>query len=112
MGKDDTLKKSRILFLILLVSLIVIIGAGFKASKTATWPVIFVFMIIMFMAIGWSIKDRLLGVLINERRSMSLSRFQMVLWTLIVLLLSPCCVREQVRALAPWISRFPRRSGR
>lgn len=85
MNTEESIKKGRILFAVFSISLIAIVVVGFKASRPVTWPVIVVLMAVMFMSIGWSIKGRLLGVLINERRSMSLSRFQMVLWTLIVL---------------------------
>lgn len=85
MSNNDMCKKNRALFSVFLVSLIAIVAVGFKADKAFSWPLILGFMIIIFMAIGWCIKGRVLGVLINERNTMSLSRFQMVLWTLIIL---------------------------
>jgi len=87
MGKEEVKRKCWILFLILVISLLAIVAVGFKADKAIAWPIIFGTMIIMFMTIGWSvsINNRFMGVLINERNSMSLSRFQMVLWSLIIL---------------------------
>lgn len=40
---------------------------------------------LIVLILGWAIKDRFLGILINERNVMSLSRFQMVGWTIVVL---------------------------
>jgi len=85
MSMDKETKISAILFFTIVISLIVIVSVGLNADRKIVWPVTISFMLIMFMAIGWSIKGRLLGVLINERKSMSLSRFQIALWTLIVL---------------------------
>lgn len=49
------------------------------------WALTVVLMVIFLMVIGIGISGRPLGVLINERKLMSLSRFQVALWTVIVL---------------------------
>lgn len=47
--------------------------------------VLLVLLALFFLALGTFIAGRPLGVLVNERHLMSLSRFQMVFWTIIVL---------------------------
>ncbi len=55
------------------------------SSNITTW-IIFAALMAIFMAIvGYGIMGRFLGILIDERNVMSLSRFQMVLWTLVLL---------------------------
>jgi len=56
MSNDDISKKSWVLFSILSASLIAIVAIGFKADKAFSWPLVLGFMLIIFMAIGWSIK--------------------------------------------------------
>ena len=73
------------LLIILLVLILFVVVTGFKAERTLSWPLTAALMLFMIMAIGWFVNGRVAGVLINERNMMSLSRFQMVLWTLIVL---------------------------
>ena len=40
---------------------------------------------LILMTIGWGIAGRADGILINEKNVMSLSRFQMAIWTILVL---------------------------
>lgn len=55
------------------------------SGNITTW-IIFAALMAIFMAIvGYGISGRFLGILIDERNVMSLSRFQMVLWTLVIL---------------------------
>jgi hypothetical protein len=69
---------------IVFVLLILMVGAGFLPNG---WNIAFVTlaMILIFGAIGFGANNRFLGVLIDERNLMSLSRFQMALWTIVVL---------------------------
>jgi hypothetical protein len=85
MNSQEFKKRSWALLVVLIVSVIGIVWSGLQASGALRWPMIVGFMLIMFMAIGWCVKGRLAGVLINDRNMMSLSRFQMVVWSLIVL---------------------------
>ena len=73
------------LLTVLLVFTLLIVITGFEASTAWNWPITAMLMLGMFVAIGWFVNGRFAGVLINERRMMSLSRFQMALWSLIVL---------------------------
>ncbi|WP_455210144.1 hypothetical protein [Kaarinaea lacus] len=85
MNSQEFKKRSLALLIILVVSTVGITWFGLATSAALRWPIIVAFMLIMFIAIGWCVKGRLAGVLINDRNMMSLSRFQMVLWSLIVL---------------------------
>jgi hypothetical protein len=58
--------------------------AGFL-SKGLNLVLITLAMVSILMVIGLGTTNRLLGVLINERNLMSLSRFQMAVWTVAVL---------------------------
>jgi hypothetical protein len=49
------------------------------------WVVVAVCLIVFLMAVSAGVTKRLLGFLINERNLMSLARFQMVFWTVIIL---------------------------
>ena len=40
---------------------------------------------VILLVLGWAIKDRFLGVLVNERNIMSLARLQLAGWTVVVL---------------------------
>lgn len=78
-------KNPRFLLAILTTVVFFIAVAGFISATSWSWPITAALMLFMFIAIGWFVNDRYAGVLINERRMMSLSRFQMVLWSLIIL---------------------------
>ena len=49
------------------------------------WLIVAVCLIVFLMAISAGVTKRLLGFLINERNLMSLARFQMIFWTVIIL---------------------------
>lgn len=59
--------------------------AGWIAPQGLNLVLIAVLMFLVMVVLGLSITGRPLGILINERRLMSLSRLQMALWTLIIL---------------------------
>ncbi len=48
------------------------------------WALVMILMLTFLVVLGVGIVGRPLGILINERKIVSLSRFQMVLWTLII----------------------------
>lgn len=56
-------------------------GLGFQAW----WGISFLLLLASAMLIGWSIKKSVLGILIDTRGRYSLTHFQLVLWTLIIL---------------------------
>jgi hypothetical protein len=57
-----------------------------------------VLMLIFMITLGVRISGRPAGILINERNLMSLSRFQMILWTVIILSAYLTIALERVRA--------------
>jgi len=80
------LKDSNYAFIgVLLILALFTVVAGKYSPNTWTWPIVTGLLLIAMMAIGFFVNERFAGVLVNERRMMSLSRFQTVLWTLIVL---------------------------
>ncbi len=75
-----------------------IIGGGFLLPRwlgnlikhpgggmALTWLVIAILMLIMMAIIGESLNKGLLGILIDSRNMMSLSRLQIVVWTVLIL---------------------------
>jgi len=65
-----------------------IFGLGFSyPNKGITWIGVLILLIFFFLVVGYSrdTKGKYWGILVDERNQVSLSRFQMVLWTLIVL---------------------------
>jgi hypothetical protein len=68
-----------------IVSIVAIFVVGLVLPKGLNWFLVMFFMICFIALIGCLRTGRLSGIFINERNLMSLSRFQLVLWTLIVL---------------------------
>jgi hypothetical protein len=68
---------------LLLVGLIVV--AGWYAPAGVNLGLITLLMFLVMLVLGLAITKRPFGVLLNERNLVSLSRFQMALWTVIVL---------------------------
>jgi hypothetical protein len=68
-----------------LICLITPLAAGIYLSPLWGWFVIAFLMVLYFLFLGRWISGRPLGVLVNERNLMSLSRFQMVSWTVLLL---------------------------
>ncbi|HEX3719801.1 MAG TPA: hypothetical protein VH595_17755 [Verrucomicrobiae bacterium] len=66
------------------VLVIFMVRAGLL-SNGWNFALVTVAMFLIMMVIGVGANNRVLGVLINERNLMSLSRFQMALWTIVVL---------------------------
>ena len=85
------------MILVSVICLIVPVGAGIYLSPRLGWLVIAVLMVVYFLFLGRWISGRPLGTLISERNLMSLSRFQMVSWT--VLLLSAFAAHEGRKGL-------------
>jgi hypothetical protein len=73
---------------ILLVLSIVIAAVGkwsFLGMLSILWPSMMVVMMLFLFVLGHGIAGRFSGVLIDERNKMSLSRLQLVLWTVVIL---------------------------
>jgi len=65
--------------------ILVMFFAGRLASTMAAWVITAVSMVIFVVILGSCINHHPLGILVNEQNVMSLSRFQLVVWTIIVL---------------------------
>jgi hypothetical protein len=93
--------KWAVLSVVLLVILMLI--SGYYAPKGSNWILVLFSLFLFFMVLGTIINGRLSGVLIDERNQMSLSRFQMVLWTLIIVsgFLTIALVRIKAGVLNP-----------
>jgi hypothetical protein len=69
--------------------------------KGWNWALVMLFMIVFIALIGWLITGRFSGIFINERNKMTLSRFQIVIWTVIVLSAFLTIALERVNAGSP-----------
>jgi|SRR5687767_3219324 len=65
------------------------------------WLVVLGIMMISFLWLGHYVTGRPLGILVNERNVMSLSRFQMVIWTLLILSAYLSMVMYRIRTDVP-----------
>jgi hypothetical protein len=81
-----------ILFGVVLALLLLLVSFGALSSigkapyaKSIVWAAIASVMVFSFLVIGKAIKDRWDGILIDERNVMTLSRFQIIIWTIIIL---------------------------
>ena len=72
------------LVVIIFVALVLIVGTTLDNSG-ARWGIIAGLMVTFLCAIGLSINKRPDGILIDPRNKISLSRLQVVLWTVLVL---------------------------
>ena len=54
-------------------------------TNTYSWLIFAGLLILLMIVIGQGITGRVMGVLINEHNRMSLSRFQVALWTIVIL---------------------------
>jgi len=68
-----------------IVSVIAMFVSGLVIPKVLNWFFVVGLMICFVAFIGLSRTSRLSGIFINERNLMSLSRFQLVIWSIIVL---------------------------
>jgi hypothetical protein len=84
------------LFLILFTALMV--PAAWILPPGWNFIALMVLMILFMITLGVRISGRPAGILINERNLMSLSRFQLILWTLIVLSAYLTIALERVHA--------------
>src|SRR5205085_3845839 len=55
------------------------------STNVSTWIIMAALLILFMFVLGDGISGRPLGILIDQRNRMSLSRFQMILWTIVVL---------------------------
>lgn len=80
-----TLRPQGLVALSLFILLALMIGTGLLAPGGWNLVCVTIALVGILAVIGCAISNRPLGALINEQNIMSLSRFQMVLWTIVVL---------------------------
>ncbi|HEX3603948.1 MAG TPA: hypothetical protein VHU43_07635 [Steroidobacteraceae bacterium] len=68
---------------LLLLTIGVVLAAWYLPAGT-NWLVVLTLIVVFFLLTGKAITGRGLGILINERKLMSLSRLQLVIWTAII----------------------------
>src|SRR5271157_3923684 len=68
-----------------LLCLVLPTASAVYLSPRRGWFVVALSMVVYLLFLGRWISGRPLGVLVNERNLMSLSRFQMLLWTVLLL---------------------------
>lgn len=88
------------LVLILILMIVFIILAGLWAPKGINWVIVAGSMLVFVISLGLHICGRPMGIFIDERNEMSLSRFQLVIWTLIILSAFVTIALERVSAEA------------
>jgi hypothetical protein len=66
---------------VLVLLTVAIALAGWYLPAGTNWLVVLALIAIFFLMTGKAITGRTLGILINERKLMSLSRFQLIVWT-------------------------------
>jgi hypothetical protein len=90
---------AKLSFLIVFVLAFMILTGWFAAPGLNLILVTFS-MVLLLVILGMAITSRPLGVLINERNLISLSRFQMVVWTVVVLGAYFTFAMVRIRAMA------------
>jgi hypothetical protein len=70
---------------VVLVSLVAMFVIDWMAPLAWSWGLTMITWMVMLIAIGLAVNGRIGGVLIDEQNLFSLSRFQTVLWTVIIL---------------------------
>jgi hypothetical protein len=80
---------------------IAIFLSGLYAPKGWNWALVMFLMIVFIALIGWLITGRPSGIFINELNKMTMSRFQLVIWTVIVLSAFLTIALERIKAGSP-----------
>jgi hypothetical protein len=73
------------LVLALIVLGIYYVGVSGRFSATSAWELTFGLLVVFCLFLGWVISGWPLGILVGSRNLMSLSRFQTVAWTIVIL---------------------------
>jgi hypothetical protein len=81
---EPTLKSGWVVFT-LIFSIVVMVISGLFVPKGLNWILVALSMLLFMIVLGIRVCGRAWGILINERNLMSLSRFQIVVWTMLIL---------------------------
>jgi hypothetical protein len=98
---SSTAKKNWGTFVVLLILVILVYRAARCAYATNMWALIMLALLLFVLFLGHGVSGRLMGIFIGSRNVMSLSRMQMVLWTVLVLSAYFTMVLHRVRDGVP-----------
>ncbi len=73
------------LLIIVAIAVVGVAAPAWQMNELLTWLIIVALFLAFLFVVGHGITGRLQGLLIDERNKMSLSRLQLVLWTLVIL---------------------------
>jgi hypothetical protein len=73
------------LFIIVLIAVVGVATPAWHLNELLSWLIIVALFLAFLFVVGNGITGRWQGLLIDERKKMSLSRLQLVLWTLVIL---------------------------
>lgn len=71
--------------ILLIVLGVVYVGLWSGLYATTSWLWTLGLLTVLFLYLGWLLAQRPLGILVNPRNLMSLSRFQLVAWSLVII---------------------------
>lgn len=94
--KNSKLSQGRAIFDLAVITLVTI-AAGWIAPRGLNWILTAILMFMFIVVLGLHTTGRALGILINERKLMSLSRFQIVVWTVVILSAYFTIAMERIR---------------
>ena len=94
-------------FVISLLCLVLPTASAMYMSPRWGWFVVALSMVVYLLFLGRWISGRPLGVLVNERNLMSLSRFQMVSWTVLLLSAFFTVALKRLHVLSPNHAALP-----
>ena len=83
-NQNGTAKRKTLLVLVALVLVVLAAGAAWLVPSGINWIVVLGLFLITVLLLGRATTGELFGALINEQKLMSLSRFQMLIWTLLI----------------------------
>src|SRR5262245_16717810 len=72
-------------FIVVAIAVVGVAAPALRINELLTWLIIVALFLAFLFVVGQGITGRLQGLLIDERNKMSLSRLQLVLWTLVIL---------------------------
>lgn len=73
------------LIIVIAIAVLGVSAHNLNLSRLVTWLIILALFVAFLFVVGHGVTGRPLGLLIDERNKMSLSRLQMLLWTLVIL---------------------------
>jgi hypothetical protein len=84
MLQDAWEKLGHFVIIVIFMVLVIFIGTGALGGSLATrWYLMMALMVLFLIAVGMTTNDRMDGVLIDWRNKMSLSRLQVIIWTIL-----------------------------